>query len=105
MKRMILAVAVLLSCFACVAHAEPTYTGINVYPPDANLTTKLDLQRYIVVASRSDGVTLDVTAQAEVKIANAALAKVENHTIYPVADGQTTVDIAYQGFKVTLPVT
>ena len=35
---------------------------VNVYPPDINLSTKADLQRFIVVATRDDGVTLDVTS-------------------------------------------
>jgi hypothetical protein len=56
------------------ASAQMPLTGINVYPPDVNLNTKLDLQRFIVVATRADGVTLDVTKQAVSKVANAAFA-------------------------------
>ena len=46
-----------------------------------NLNTKRDRQKYIVVATRSDGVTLDVTKEATAKLADGNLAKVDDHTI------------------------
>jgi hypothetical protein len=84
---------------AAPAWAEPAITTLNVYPPDISLDTKADLQRYVVVATRDDGVTLDVTAQAAAKVVDANLCKLENHTLYPQADGQTTLEIEYQGLK------
>ncbi len=44
------------------ARADATITKIEVFPPDVNLNTARDRQRFIVMATRSDGVTLDVTA-------------------------------------------
>jgi len=84
---------------AAPAWAEPAITALNVYPPDISLNTKADHQRFVVVATRDDGVTLDVTAQAAVKLVDANLCKLENFTLYPQADGQTTLEVEYQGLK------
>lgn len=104
MSRMFAALA-LVGLLSSAAWAESTLTGIAVYPPEVQLTTKADLQRYIVVATRDDGVTLDVTSLAQAKVADSSLARMEKNILYPVADGQTTLDIEYQGFKVSTPVT
>ena len=84
---------------AAPAWAEPAITALNVYPPDISLNTKADHQRFIVVATRDDGVTLDVTAQAAVKLVDANPCKLENFTLYPQADGQTALEVEYQGLK------
>jgi hypothetical protein len=84
---------------AAVAVAEPKVESIAVYPNDIHLNTKADLQRFIVVATRDDGVTLDVTSQAAASIAADGIVRKENNVLYPVADGQTSLDIEYQGFK------
>jgi hypothetical protein len=90
--------------FAGVAQAEPKVTALNVYPPDIHLSTKLDLQRVIVVATRDDGVTLDVTGQAAVKLVDAAPCKLEQSILYPLADGETTLEAEYQGLKAAASV-
>ena len=89
----------LVLALASVALAEPKVTAVNVYPPDVNLNTKADLQRFIVVATRDDGVTLDVTAQAAAKLVDPNLCRLDKNVLYPQADGQTTLEIEYQGFK------
>ena len=61
----------------------PPRVTLAVYPPDVNLTTSRDRQSFIVVATRADGVTLDVTAEAKATLANPALAKLEGNTLYP----------------------
>jgi hypothetical protein len=90
---------------ASAASAEPAITAINVYPPDINLATKVDLQRFVVVATRDDGVTLDVTGQAAAKLVDANLCKLDKNVLTPLADGQTTLDIEYQGLKTAATVT
>jgi hypothetical protein len=104
MYRMFFATAIVLG-LASAAFADTTITGIQVFPPDINLHTKADLQRYIVVALRSDGVTLDVTAQAQAKLIDGTFGRLDKNVCHPVADGQTTLDVEYQGFKVSTPVT
>jgi hypothetical protein len=96
--------ALLLACgFAGAASAQQV-TALNVYPPDIQLNTKLDLQRYVVVATRDDGVTLDVTSQAAVKLANEQFCRLDKAALYPVADGETTLEVEYQGLKASSKV-
>jgi len=97
--------AVLLTVTSLTAAlAEPTVTGIAVYPPDANLTSKVDRQPFVVVASRDDGVTLDVTKEITTTFANPAMVRLEESTLHPAANGDTTMAIEWQGHKVSLPI-
>jgi len=91
--------ALVMTLLASTALAQPKVMSIAVYPPDVNLNTKTDLQRFIVVATRDDGVTMDVTAQAAVKVAAEGIVRLDKNALYPVADGATSLDIDYQGFK------
>lgn len=100
--RISFAAAVLLLIHASAWGAA--VTGINVYPPDVNLNTSLDHQRFIVVATRDDGVTMDVTADAAVKLAADGLARLDGNTLYPQADGNTTLQVEYQGHKASSTV-
>jgi hypothetical protein len=86
------------------AASAANVTRIDVYPSDINLNTKLDFQRLIVVATRDDGVTMDVTTAAAVRLADAAPARLDGRTLYPAADGNTTLEVEYQGFKASATV-
>jgi hypothetical protein len=86
-----------LSLLATTASAQQKFTSLNVYPPDVHLSTKQDLQRFVVVATRDDGVTLDVTAQSSIKLADDKLCKIDKNSLYPVADGNTMLNVEYQG--------
>ncbi len=90
---------------AGVASADTTIVDVQVYPPDVHLSTKVDLQRFIVVATRKDGVTLDVTAAASVKVVDPNLCKLDKNVLTPVADGQTALEVEYQGFKAASTIT
>ena len=50
---------------------------IAVYPPDINLETSRDRQSFVVQLTQPDGITRDVTAQAQVAFANPALVKLD----------------------------
>jgi hypothetical protein len=96
-------VAALISVTA--ASAEEKLTSLAVYPPDINLNTKADSQRFIVVATREDGVTLDVTSQAAVKLADSKLCRLDQSVVYPAADGETKLQAEYQGLKSAATIT
>jgi len=96
---------VLASVLVSTAAADAPIAKVEVFPPDVELSTNRDRQKFIVVATRADGVTLDVTSQAQAKLANPALAKLEGATLYPVADGQTTLEVAFNGQTLPVPVT
>ncbi len=105
MKRVLAAqLSILLAASTALAWDD---AGIKLaaYPPEVQLTTSRDRQTYIVVATRPDGVTEDVTAAAKATLVDPALARIDGHTLYPVADGATTLTVEYQGQTVSLPVT
>jgi hypothetical protein len=80
---------------------------IAVYPPDINLETARDRQSFVVQLTQPDGITRDVTEQAQVAFANPALVKLDKFVVLPVADGATemTVTVAGQTLKVPVKVT
>jgi hypothetical protein len=80
------------------------FARIEVFPPDVNLSTSRDRQQFVVVATRPDGVTLDVTDQAKVALAQPNLVKLDGHTLYPAADGQTSMTVQFEGHQVSVPV-
>jgi hypothetical protein len=77
---------------------------IAVYPPDVNLTTARDRQTFVVQATEPNGITRDVTDQAEVIFANPALVKRDGFTLYPAADGETEMTVTFAGQTVKVPV-
>jgi len=78
---------------------------LAIYPPDMQLTTSGDRQMFVVVFTRPDGVTEDVTAAAKASLADPAFARIDGHTLYPVADGATTLSVEHQGQTASVPVT
>ncbi|MBL7042690.1 MAG: DUF1549 domain-containing protein [Pirellulaceae bacterium] len=100
--RLSLVAAIVLS-FAGAALGA-TITRIDVYPPDIDLNTNRDYQKFIVLGTRDDGVTVDVTAEAAVKLLDDQYARLEGHTLYPVADGETKLEIECQGQKAAASV-
>jgi hypothetical protein len=77
---------------------------IAVYPPDINLETSRDRQSFVVQLTQPDGITRDVTAQAQVSFANPALVKLDQFYVHPVEDGVTEMAVAFGGQTVRVPV-
>jgi hypothetical protein len=86
------------------AQQNAAIAKLEVFPAEAQLNTKRDRQSIVVMATRPDGVTLDVTKQAAITVANPALVKLDAFTLYPVADGATTVQVAFGSQSVNVPV-
>ena len=95
--------ALLMVCSSVFAK-DAKLVDVKVYPPDINLTTKRDRQSFVVIASYDNGTTRDLSAKAKVTLANPALGKIENFTVYPVADGETELKVSVEGQKLTIPV-
>jgi hypothetical protein len=89
---------------AALAWADAPATSLVVYPPDVHLTGQQDAQRFIVVATRDDGVTLDVTAAASVTLQDTAIATLDGHLLRGAADGMTTLDVSYAGLHAAATV-
>ncbi len=80
-------------------------TGLAVYPPEVKLSTTRDRQSIVVQATYADGITRDVTAQAAIEVPNPRLVRREGATFHPLADGSSTITVAFAGQKVTAPLT
>ncbi len=89
-----------------VSADEPAWASLAVYPPAVKLSTRADSQRVIVVATRADGVTADVTAEAKLVLADPAPCRLDGPTLSPVADGKTALKVQWQSLQApAVPVT
>jgi hypothetical protein len=75
-----------------------------VFPSDIELTGARDRQLVVVQATYADGITRDVTGDAEIVAGDAALVRREGNTFWPVADGGTALTVRFGGQEVTVPV-
>ncbi len=107
MKTFVCLALSLLGC--CVstpqAKADVAFESLQVYPADIKMNTSAAYQNVIATATRSDGVTLDVTDQVEWKLSDPNLVKIENFQLKPVADGQAKLIATWKGFKAEAQVT
>lgn len=101
----LLAMLLLAAPAAAVATDAKSIVKIGVYPPDVQLTTSRDRQPFIVQAVRADDVTLDITDQVQAKLLDAAPARLEGNVLYPVADGDTQLEVKFEEHVATIPVT
>ncbi|XZE56898.1 DUF1549 domain-containing protein [Planctomycetaceae bacterium SH139] len=77
---------------------------VQVYPPTISLNSDRDYQGFIAVLRREDGVTVDITEQADWAVMDESLVKIENGNLYPIADGATELACTFGGTRVTIPV-
>ncbi len=87
------------------AFAAPTLVDVRVYPPDINLSSKVDFQTVVVQAVYSDSTTRDVTGQAQIALADKTFARLDKAAVYTVADGKTELQVKFEGKSLTVPVT
>ena len=83
----------------------PALASLEVFPASAHLTTQRDRQSLIVQAQYEDGVTRDVTGEAQYTFGGkTGLARLEKATLYPVEDGETELTVEFDGRKIVVPV-
>ncbi|MFM8400509.1 MAG: cell surface protein, partial [Pirellula sp.] len=92
---------------AAPAAAPIAFKSLVVYPPAIKISAANDLQHISAVATRADGITVDVSDQVQWKLENPAVAKLENLVIYPLADGATQLVGSFNGMEArsTLEIT
>lgn len=76
---------------------EVKWEKVDVYPQDILLKTSAAFQGVIVVATRSDGITKDVSTEAQWALANPAVAQWDGAKLLPTADGETTLAATWNG--------
>ncbi len=78
---------------------EAKWEKIDVYPAQVQLKTAASYQGVIAVATRSDGITKDISTEAQWALADAAIAKWDGTKLTPAADGSTTLTATWNGLS------
>ncbi len=81
------------------------WKSLAIYPADIKLSTAADYQNVIAVASRADGITLDVTDKVQWKVENEALVKFDNFRLSPLADGQSKLTATWEAMTAEASLT
>lgn len=80
--------------------------SLQFQPPSVQLDSARDPQRVVLVATYADGITHDVTARAPMKPSAEGIVKIgEDLRLYPVADGEVTLDAAFEGKTASIKAT
>lgn len=89
------------------AATTPAFQSLAVYPPAIKISSQSDTQHFIAVATRADGITVDVSDQVQWRLENPAIARIDQLVLVPVADGTTNLIGSWNGLetKATLEVT
>jgi len=95
---------VLYAALVACAWGDSAVEQLHVYPADIHLTATADTQRFIVIATRADGVTRDVTDATAVHVKDAALVECRQHVVYPVRDGSTELTATFAGKTATAQI-
>ena len=78
--------------------------AFKVFPPEIHLETSRDGQSLVVQITEPNGVTRDVTAEAKLSLTDPAIAKLDGAKIAPLADGQTSLAVTYNGQAANVPI-
>jgi len=90
-------------CLASTAAFAAELAEVRVSPPAISLTTSRARQSVVVQAVYADGITRDVTDQATYTFANEGLIRREGNLLYPVADGETQLTVAFESKSIAVP--
>ncbi|MCH2130686.1 MAG: DUF1549 and DUF1553 domain-containing protein [Pirellulaceae bacterium] len=77
---------------------------LRVYPAKINLSNARDRQSLLVQAVFVDGVTRDVTREAEFVVADSDVARMEQNVVFGESDAETTLLVRFAGKEVALPL-
>ncbi|NOY41171.1 MAG: DUF1549 domain-containing protein [Planctomycetes bacterium] len=104
-RRGVQSFCLVLALLGGQVYAEgPAWTSLTVYPPQISLATSNDYQNIVVVATRADGITADVTSEAELTLPEGSPAKLEGATLRPQADGETKLVAKFGGLETSVAV-
>lgn len=83
-----------------------TLERLEIFPESITLETKRDFHRIVVFATFKDATTRDVTAFADLGVADDKIARFDAYSVHAVADaGRTEVVASLGGRTVRIPVT
>ncbi|PAZ05838.1 MAG: cell surface protein [Opitutia bacterium AMD-G1] len=82
-----------------------TLERLEIFPESISLETKRDFHRLVVFATFKDATTRDVTAFADLRIADEKVAKFDGYSVHAVTEaGKTEVVAALGGLTARIPV-
>ena len=82
-----------------------TLEKLEIFPESISLETKRDFHRLVVFATFKDATTRDVTAFADLKVADEKVAKFDGYSVHAVTEaGKTEVVAALGGLTARIPV-
>ncbi len=93
-----------LALASSVVAAEAPIAKLEISPPEVKLAGARDRQSIVVQATFADGITRDVTAEAQNTPTNPALARREGNVYWPAADGRGELVVAYGGLEARAPI-
>ena len=95
-----------LSTVTLVAAAGNAFAAqtFEVFPADVNLKFLRDRQSVVCRFTEPNGIHRNVTADAKFSFSDPTKAKIEKGVVYPVADGQTSLKVEFNGQTVEIPV-
>ncbi len=81
-----------------------TATSLAAYPSKVVLSDASDWQRMLILASRPDGSTKDVTESAVFSVSDSAVLKLEDGIAQPVANGTCEITVLVDDRQLIVPV-
>jgi hypothetical protein len=105
MRTLVLSLLPLFACSASALAGGAPLSELRVYPSDVHLMTSRARQSVVVQAVYADGVTRDVSREAAWSVADPTIAALDDWTLRPAGDGQTTVSATFEGQSAAIPVT
>jgi hypothetical protein len=87
------------------AGATSDWTSVAVYPSKIKLSAKTDTQHIIAVATRKDGVTMDVTDQVTWALDADTFVDWKDFVVSPKADGASKLTASWNGMTSTCEIT
>ena len=101
---MIRNVICLLTLFTCTLTASAAdLIEVKVYPSEVSLKTNRDSQSVVVQGIYADGLTRDLTAEAEWKL-DGDIVRRDGRTLFPTQDGETSLVVSVAGQSKTIPI-
>ncbi len=77
---------------------------LKLFPSAINLGNQIDSQSVVVQAVLANGLSRDVTNDVQWTIEAEGIVKRDGALLAPVADGQTTLQVSYEGLSASAPV-
>lgn len=95
---------ILVVCIGVPVASATEWTSIAVYPPRVSLRTSADYQNIVAVATRDDGITLDITDQVQWTLDDASIVSLDEFRLSPSKDGATYLRAVWNGLQAQTPV-